>query len=138
MSGHELIVEDFEIIEDGAHSVTRVDQVCDSKVVSAVDLAETTAWHCHYSCFIYHVEAVLKVGLHSSLQAIVNKLLRKVEFGEAVHCSFDLGASHLVHLIKSVRQHICSFLKTTEYLVPFCLVLSYTFRGFSSEFGRVD
>jgi hypothetical protein len=67
MSGHKFIVEHLQVFEHLSHFLGRVDQVCNSEVIRAFDLAEAASRHRHYPCLIHHLETILKVGLDSSL-----------------------------------------------------------------------
>ncbi len=71
----EIVIENFEVLEDFGHMACGVDQIGDTEVVSALLLAETRTWNRHYTSLVNHLHAVDKVWLLTLLFRIVQELL---------------------------------------------------------------
>ena len=98
----ELVVKVLECLKYLLHVRCWVDQVCDSEVVCAFLLAEAATWHRHNTCLIYHLHAVNEVRLFALSLGILDKLLREMYLREPVHCSLNLSARYLLHIVEGV------------------------------------
>ena len=106
----EIFIELFEVLKHLLHVTSWVDQVRDSKMISALLLAEAGPWHRHNARLIDHLEAVHIVGCFSLLFRLVDELLAKVYLWEAVHGALNLRASHLLHVVESTGEQLSPLL----------------------------
>ena len=123
MASVEFVVKGFEGLQHLLHVRGRVDQVGDAEVIGVLLLAESASWHCHDTCLVDHLHAVDKVRLLALRVGIVDELLGEVDAGEAIHCTFDLSARDLLHLVKGVGQKLSSFLHSIEDVLLLAVVL---------------
>lgn len=114
-----------------------VDQIGDSKVVRARFLAEARAWNSHDTRLVDHFHAVDEVWLFALALGLVNKLLREVNLGEAVHGALDFSAGDLFHVIERVRQQLSSLFQSIKHSASLFLVLLNALRRLAAYLRRI-
>lgn len=102
-----LIVKLVQFVEDVLHLLNWSDQISNSEVVGTWLLVETTAWDSHDACLVDHVHAVEEVWLDTLGVSFVDELLGEVHAWETVHGTLDLGAGHVLHVVKGAGEQVC-------------------------------
>ena len=101
-------------------------------------LTEATSWHSHDARLVHHFHTVDKVWGFTLLLCFLDELLREVESWETIHGTFNLSATHLIHIVECICQESSSFSEALHDLITLVVVFFDTCLGLSAKVWGIN